>query len=119
MAASGQRAAHKWHNRWARLHGGHIMDDCDRHPLLDNSTFDLWAIKAKNGDVFPHHDPQPKAPATSEKPPKVYPTDDVKKSLLNKHKPKSTKLRFMGKRVVFLKQLTFGLLLVIGIVLIS
>lgn len=53
----------------------------------------LWAIKAKNGGVFPRHDAKPKAEAPAEKPPKFYPADDVKKPIVNKRKAKPTKLR--------------------------
>lgn len=59
----------------------------------------LWAIKAKNGGVFPRHDAKPKADAPAEKPPKFYPADDVKKPLVNKRKAKPTKLRSISINV--------------------
>lgn len=54
----------------------------------------IWAIKAKHGGVFPRHDPSPKPDAPAQKPPKFYPADDVRKPLVNKHKPKPAKLRY-------------------------
>lgn len=55
----------------------------------------LWAIKAKNGGVFPKHDKKAAGETPAVKAPKFYPADDIKKPLVNKRKPKPTKLRYM------------------------
>lgn len=56
----------------------------------------LWAIKAKNGGVFPKHEAKAAAASPAVKAPKYYPAEDVKKPLVNKRNPKPAKLRFIS-----------------------
>ena len=71
----------------------------------------LWAIKAKNGGVFPRHDVKLKADAPAEKSPKFYPADDVKKPLVNKRKARLTKLRYV---LIIFRLRTISLCSVVG-----
>lgn len=60
----------------------------------------LWAIKAKNGGTFPHHEKKPAVTPAAVKPPKFYPADDIKKPLVNKRKAKPTKLRYICFKLI-------------------
>lgn len=89
----------------------------------------LWAIKQKNGGKFPTHEKAAQAEVVEPKQPRMYPADDEKVHSKRAKKIQAPGLRssitpgtvlillagrFKGKRVVFLRQLPSGLLLVTG-----
>ena len=86
-------------------------------------------VLKKNKGKFPQTAPKAAPAAKAGKAPRFYPSEDVHKKLQRRHTPSAAKLRgsitpgtvlillagkFRGSRVVFLKQLPSGLLLVTG-----